>query len=80
MQYTSLDKFECLKLVNQEFRACKQNPSSIQPIPCDAMRFLVYTHCLKEHNTNKKRPHTIENGVYRTHSSRDRDIDIFSLV
>jgi hypothetical protein len=54
MQRPSLDKFECLKLANQEFRICKQNQSSIQPFPCDAVRSLSYSYCLNEYQAHKK--------------------------
>jgi hypothetical protein len=48
----SIKVYSCSKIANEQFQICKQNQSSIQPIPCDAIRFLVHTQCLKE-TTNR---------------------------
>lgn len=44
----SIKVHSCLKIANEQFQVCKQTQSSIQPIPCDAIRFLVLSQCLKE--------------------------------
>lgn len=54
MQRPSTQIPACINLANRDFRTCNQNLSSIRPIPCDAVRFLTYTQCMKEWQTNKK--------------------------
>ena len=53
MRSSLVKSTQCLAIANQEFRICKQTLNSIQPIPCDAMRFLMYTDCMKEYQTHK---------------------------